>query len=297
MSGISRRGFLAAGATGAFAGRLTAIDPIVRPKPSFIKLSVAAYSFHRLLERKKDKTPAMTIEEFIDHAGTWCVPAVELTSYYFSDSSPAYFAGLKGRCTRLGLDVSGGAVGNNFCVTDPAKLRNEIESVKRGTDAISLLGGKTLRIFAGTLAKGDTEEAARPRVVAAIQEACDHAAKTGVYLALENHGGITATADQLLALVAAVKHPWFGVNLDTGNFHTADPYADLARIAPYAVTVQMKTEVEAAQTPKVPADMGRLFTILRSAGYRGTVALEYEGAEDPNTAVPRFLRQMKCLAD
>ena len=297
MSGISRRAFLALGASGACAGALPAIEPISRPKPSFIKLSVAAYSFHKLLERKKDKAPVMTMEQFVDLAATWNVPAVELTSYYFSGSTPAYFTALKGRCTRLGLDVSGGAVGNNFCVTDPARLRKEIESVRRGIDAIARLGGKTLRIFAGTLAEGDTEAAARPRVVAAIQEACDHAAKSGIYLALENHGGITATADQLLALVTAVQHPWFGVNLDTGNFHTADPYADLARIAPYAITTQLKTEMEPAGKPKGPADIPRLFSILRAAGYRGTVALEYEGGEDPHVAVPRFLKAMKALAD
>ena len=78
----------------------------------------------------------------------------------------------------------------------------------------------------------------------AIHEVCDHAGRFGVFLALENHGGITATADQVLALVRGVKSPWFGVNLDTGNFHTKDPYADLARVAPYAVTVQLKTEIQ-----------------------------------------------------
>ena len=80
--------------------------------------------------------------------------------------------------------------------------------------------------------KGDAEEKARGRVcgVAAIQEACDHAAKHGVYLALENHGGITSTPEQLLAIVQGVlKHDWFGVNLDTGNFHGANPYEEMAR--------------------------------------------------------------------
>src|SRR5207244_4380233 len=99
----------------------------------------------------------------------------------------------------------------------------------------SRLGGKTMRIFAGNVARGDTEERARSRCVEVIQEVCEYAGQFGIFLALENHGGITATADSILAIVRAVKSDWFGVNLDTGNFHTADPYADLARIAPYAV--------------------------------------------------------------
>src|SRR5262249_56069694 len=103
------------------------------------------------------------------------------------------------------------------------------------------LGAKTMRIFAGKVQKNDTEEKARARCVKAIEEACDHAARHKVMLALENHGGITSTADQLLAIVKAVKHDWFGVNLDTGNFHTADPYADIAKPAPYPLLLQVKT--------------------------------------------------------
>ena len=52
-----------------------------------------------------------------------------------------------------------------------------------------------------------------------------------------------ATADGLLEIMRAVQCPWVGVNLDTGNFRTADPYRDLARVAPYAVSVQYKVEV------------------------------------------------------
>ena len=88
-------------------------------------------------------------------------------------------------------------------------------------------------------------------------------AKYGIYLALENHGGITGTAEQLLALVKAVKHDWFGVNLDTGNFHTADPYGDLEKAAPYAVTVQVKTEIQRRGMKKEDADLKRLIDILR----------------------------------
>jgi hypothetical protein len=62
----------------------------------------------------------------------------------------------------------------------------------------------------------------------------------------------------MLALVRAVRHPWFGVNWDAGNFHSPDPYADLARLAPYAVTVQIKTEIQRPGRPKEEADLKRL---------------------------------------
>ena len=112
---------------------------------------------------------------------------------------------------------------------------------------------------------------------------------------LVHNATVTATSEQLLKIVKAVKSDWFGVNLDTGNFHTDDPYADLARIAPYAVTVQIKTEIQRAGRKKEDADLRRLLDILRGADYRGYVALEYEAAEDPKTAVPRQIEALKKL--
>jgi hydroxypyruvate isomerase len=85
------------------------------------------------------------------------------------------------------------------------------------------------------------------------------------------------------------------VNLDTGNFVSADPYADLTRLAPYAVTVQIKTEIHRTGKKNEEADLKKLTEILRSAGYRGYIALEYEAKEEPKTAIPRHLETLKKL--
>jgi sugar phosphate isomerase/epimerase len=283
------------------AASAAAIEPIRRSGPPHLRLSLAAYSYrdslidyHRKAKSSKIK-PTITLDDFIDLAAGMDLDAVELTAYYFPETTPDYLAHLKGRCTRLGLDVSGTAVGNNFCVADADKLREQIDAVKKWTEHSARLGAKTMRIFAGAVAKSDSEEKARSRCVAAIQEACDHAAKYGIYLALENHGGITSTTEQVLALVKAVKHDWFGINLDTGNFHTDDPYSDLEKIVPYAVTAQIKTEIQRRGMKKEDADLNRLLDILRSARYRGYVALEYEAAEDARTAVPRHIEALKKL--
>jgi sugar phosphate isomerase/epimerase len=275
-----------------------AADPIARTGPAHFKLSLAAYSFRKYLELKPKKPidDPMTLAQFAELCAALGLGATEPTSYYFAETTPAYLQSFKHLCTRLGLDVSGTAVGNDFCVADPAKRAKDIAHVKKWVQIASYLGAKTIRVFAGNTPKDDTEDVARKRCVEALQDVCDHGQKHGVFIALENHGGITATAEQLLAIVTAVRHDWFGVNLDTGNFHTADPYADLAKVAPYAVTVQFKTEVEPAGGPKRAADFGRLFGILRDARYRGYVALEYEGEEDPKVAVPRYIRTMRALA-
>jgi sugar phosphate isomerase/epimerase len=109
-------------------------------------------------------------------------------------------------------------------------------------------------------------------------------------VALENHGGITATAEQLISLVKAVDHPWFGVNLDSGNFKTEDPYQDLEKLAPYAVVTQFKSEIQPKGQPKEKADYNRLVSILRKANYSGYVILEYEAADEPLEAIPVELK-------
>jgi sugar phosphate isomerase/epimerase len=297
----TRRKFLqvacAAGAGwAAGSGSSSAIEPISRNGKSHVRLSIAAYSYRKYLDLKAKPKPAMTFDDFIETAADMGLDAVELTQYYFPNTTPEYLAHLKGLCTRQGLDVSGTAVGNNFCRTDPAKHKEEIETVKKWVEHSSRLGAKTIRIFAGNVEKGDTEEKARARSIEAIQEACDYAAKYGIYLALENHGGITGDIEQMLSLVKAVRHNWFGVNWDTGNFQSADPYADLERLAPYAVTVQIKSEIQRSKNEKPEsADLKRLIDILRGANYRGYVALEYEAAEEPKEAIPKHIATLKKL--
>ena len=133
---------------------------------------------------------------------------------------------------------------------------------------------------------------ARGWAIDGLKEVSEYAGERGVLLALENHGGITAKADQLLALVRGVDSPWLGVNLDTGNFHE-DVYESLEKAAPYAVAVQVKVEVKESGGEAREMDFPRLVRILRQAGYRGYVALEYEARPDPRTAVPRYLSKLR----
>jgi sugar phosphate isomerase/epimerase len=293
----TRRNFLhtaVAAGTGAALGASAAgaIGPIQRAGTSRMRLSLAAYSYRQYLNLPKQ---TMTLPQFIDACALMPLDAVELTSYYFPQTGNNFLAQLKGRCTRLGLDVSGCATNNNFCTADAGQRKTAIAHVKQWIEHTARLGGKTLRIFAGNTPKGEKEADARARCVAAIHDVCDHAAQYGVYVALENHGGITATIDQMLAVVQAVKHDWFGVNFDTGNFHSKDPYADLTRLAPYAVVVQIKTEIQRAGQKPEQADLKRLIGILQQANFRGYVALEHEAKEDPKTAVPQHLTTLRKL--
>jgi sugar phosphate isomerase/epimerase len=271
-----------------------AIPPVPRPGKPRLRLGLAAYSLRDHLTGKL--SPSMTLDDFVEKAAEWEVDGVELTSYYFPpDFGPAYVAGLKRHCHLLGIDVSATPIRNTFTYPPGPDREREVAHVKRWLDVAADLGSPAIRIFAGDAPKGLAEPEARRNCVESIEACADHAARRGVFLALENHGGVVAEPEGILEIVRAVRSDWFGINLDTGNFHGVDPYADLARCAPYAVTVQVKVEMQARGGPKQEADLGRLVRMVKDAGYRGHVTLEYEAAEAPLTAVPRYLDRLRAL--
>jgi len=299
---LPRRRFLhaslAVAAAPLAAPLLGAEAPVRNGKPHF-KLSLAAYSFNRFLPRNwpkpKEGNSTMTIEQVIDFAADLDLDGIELTSYYFpAEVTEPYLRSLQERCFRLGLDISGTAIGNDFCVPDGPERDFQMQMTRQWIDYSATLGAPTIRIFAGSVPKGDTEATAIDRCIVGINEAVRYAATKGVVLALENHGGITATAEQLLTIVRRVDpSPWFGVNFDSGNFRTADPYGDLEKIAPFAVNAQVKAMI-APNGTQAPADLGRVIDILRRANYRGYVVLEYE-EDDPHGQIPRYIEELRGL--
>ncbi len=93
-----------------------------------------------------------------------------------------------------------------------------------------------------------------------------------------------------------MKSPWFGVNLDTGNFHSPRLYDELAEVAPYALNVQVKVNVSTDGGAHERADFQRLAKILRDAQYRGYIVLELETdekKEPPRTACPQYIDQIR----
>jgi len=293
-------GVAIAGATMFAAGnnRTIAAEPPKRNGKSHMKLSLAAYSFNKFLVNRgtaeQIAAAKMKLEDFIQFCADQNLDGTELTSYYFpKEVTPPLLRAIKEQTFRLGLDISGTAIGNDFCKPAGEDWDKQIALTREWIDYSATMGAPVIRIFAGNVPKGDTEAAAFERCVAGINKSLEYAAEKGVFLALENHGGITGTAEQLLKIVKAVQpSPWFGINLDGGNFRSADVYAELEQIAPYAINAQVKVSV----TPngkKEPADLGRVI-ILKDANYRGYVVLEYEEA-DPYGEIPKVLADLRKL--
>ena len=296
---ISRRcllkmGTLSLAGLGTLGSSALAVPPFVRKGPARLQLSLAAYSFREYFAKTSSRP--LDMFQFIDFCAQHGCVGTELTSYYFpKDLTNDYLLDIRRHAFLRGIAISGTAVGNSFTHRPGSQRVEQITMVKRWIDSAAVMGAPHIRIFAGQLQQGMSRTEGKRLCVEAIEECADYAGKKGIFLGIENHGGIVAEARDLLDIVRAVKSSWVGINLDTGNFHSEDPYADLAACAPYAVNVQVKVEVRRqGQTEPEPADLTRIVQLLRDAGYQGYVALEYEAKPDPWTQVPLWLRRMQA---
>ena len=285
-------------------GPLGAIEPIRRQGDPKLLLGLAAYSFRRKMKWMKGKPNEEAREggdwdmlDFIDYCADHGCAGAELTSYFFPpEFDEAYLLKLKRHAYLRGVAVSGTAVGNVFTHPKGEERRKEIDYVKNWIRYAAVMGAPHIRVFAGNARKGVSQKEAEKNFLECYEECLELAGEKGIFLGLENHGGIVSEADALVRIMKAVDSPWAGINLDSGNFHTTDPYGDLAKIAPYAVNVQMKVSLKRKNAKeKEPVDLPRLLKILRTVNYQGWFTLEYEEEQDAEKAVPGILTEMAAL--
>jgi sugar phosphate isomerase/epimerase len=251
-----------------------------------MRLGCAAYSYRDLF-----KSGELSLPRFVTLCREMGLEGVELTAYYFADTERGTLHALKRHCFQEGMHILGTAVGSNFALAEADRRREQVAMTKSWIDHSILLGAPCIRVFAGPVPQGRTEAEAFSWAVECLQECVAYGAERGVVVALENHGGITGTADQVLRLLGAVDSPWFGLNLDFGNFHE-DPYTEVERCARHAVTTHAKRTMRGPAGPE-QVDYARVARIMREVGYQGYLSIEYEDAEDPRQAVPAFVATLR----
>lgn len=257
-----------------------------------IKLTLNAYSFNQPLRDEE-----MTLKEMIDYAASMNFDAVDLTGYYFPGypdvPSKEYVNRIKRQCFLLGLDISGTGVRNDFTLADEISRKEQIAHVKEWIIAAAEMDAPVIRVFAGkSIPEGYTWEQAAQWVIDALHECAEFGSKYGVMVALQNHNDFITTTDQLLYINGNVKSPWFGLMVDIGSFNAPDPYKEIAKAAPYAITWQIKEDVLVAGE-KVPTDFDQIAQILKSVNYRGYIPLETLGEGDPKEKMQKLISQVR----
>lgn len=244
-----------------------------------------AYSYRKYLETGK-----MSMEDFILKGVELGLYAVDITTYWLKSTESSYLASLRHFAFKQGMAFSGTAISTNMCQPDSTKRAEELEKIRHWMDATELLGTSHLRVFGGELPSGATEEQGVQWIVETMKPACDYAAKKGVTLGIEDHGGITAKASTLLEILRRVDSPFAGINLDITNF-AENYYAQIEACLPYATHTHIRDVFENHE----PVDLDRVFKMFAGAGYKGYMSAEYEGSEDAMTGVPKLIEKIKAL--
>ncbi len=299
-----RRHFLAASAAtlAPAAARADDARPAARRGN---RVAVSTYSFWQFRHNQ-----LRDVEACIDHAAEMGFDAVEVLHRQMTDESPVYLQRLKRRAFLNGLSLCGFSTHQGFLRPDKAERQKNVDHTVKCIELAYQMGIPTMRVNTGTWGtsrnfdelmknrgieppiQGYTDEDGFGWVIDGLGQCLKAAEKCGVVLGLENHWGLGRTPEGVLRVVEAVNSPWLQVTLDTGNF-LEGPYDRLEKMAPKTVYVQAKTYYGGGLWYALDLDYERIAALLRKHKYRGYVALEFEGKEDPLTAVPKSLALLR----
>lgn len=287
-----------------------AVTPVKRAGGSYLKTSLNAYSFIDLLDANlKDATQGLDLFQVCDYCAGQNFDAVDVTGYFFPGYPNApkddYIYRLKRHAFDLGLAISGTGVRNDFTTADKAVRAEGVARIKTWIEVAAKLGAPVVRAFADSQAPfKNWQEAAQNAkredvegwLADSLRECAEHGKKFGVIVVVQNHGDFISTGEQHISLLKRVDHDYCAAMVDTGKYNTPDPYVDIAKVAPYAVTWQIKELIgTAANSP--PVDMKKLVTIIRRSGYRGYLPIETlrSGRKDysPFAQASKILAQLR----
>jgi len=284
-----------------------------------MKIGISSYDFSKPIKEGR-----MTLFDAISFAAQTGYDAIEFTDLVppEGEDTASYARRIRDACAEKGIEISAYAVWADFINSFGGDIGRETERVERCVDIAGILGAKLMRHDAtwgfkeysvGRRSWRDAIRIAAP----AIREVTEYAQERGIRTMCENHGTFMQGCQRVEELVNAVGHENFGWLVDMGNFLCADerPEESVAVAAPYAFHVHAKDFLWKPCTLPCPqgwfdtrsgnhlrgtildhgvVPVGRCIETLKQAGYDGTVALEFEGMEDPKEAARlgyEFLRR------
>jgi sugar phosphate isomerase/epimerase len=275
-----------------------------------MKLGLSMWSYAALYQRGQIDLPG-----FIQEARRLGVEGVELLDFFWKDIAtemPLVRAALQD----TGLVVGVYSVANNFVSEHESVRVAQGQKIRDGVDQAVGFGAKTVRVFGGDIDRLFTYEQCLLWIIDGLKNAAAYAYDNGITLALENHGQLAGRSDQVETILNAVASPALKANPDTGNFllvHQPSHIA-VAALAPRAAMCHFKdfhvvpdnytgfayTGTEGLKFAGTAIgegdiDLADCVTALREAGFDGWLNIEYEGEEDPISAVSRSVEYTRGL--
>jgi len=271
---VSRRDFLA-GSLGLVAGGVLLAD---EKKEPWFKLSLAQWSYHRAFFKKSLDPKNFAAIAKKDHG----IEAVEYVNQFYKDKvkDKTYLADLKkiaddnGVRSVLIMCDGEGALGD----PDAKKRMQAVENHYKWVEWAKFLGCHSIRVNAQTGNKGTPEEQLE-RVADGYGKLVEFGAKHNIGVIIENHGGLSSNGEWLAKVMKTVNNKNCGTLPDFGNFGAYDRYKGVTELMPFAKGVSAKSHEFNDKGDEVKTDYKRMMKIVKDAGYRSFVGVEYEGSK------------------
>ena len=278
--------------TGAMQANSSFGQPVQSTKPSSLKVSLNAYSFNAPLT-----SGAMSINDMLSFCADKGFLAVDITAYYFPGYPVVppddFLYEVKRKAFRLGVEISGTGVRNDFTEPDANKRKESVLLVKRWIEAAEKMGAPVIRIFAGNQKPtGFSREQVLDWMLKDVRECIDYGKQHGVVVAIQNHDDFIKTANDTIQILEAIKSEWFGLILDTGSYRIGDPYSEIEKTIKYAVNWQIKEKIF-VDGKETDVDMDKLIRIIKQSGYSGYIPLETLGEGDPKVKISALLDRVR----
>ena len=252
----------------------------------WFEISLAEWSLHVAIRNEKTMTnldfPKVARRDFK-------IGAVEYVNQLFMDKAKDqnYLKTLKEICDGEGVKSllimcdREGSLGD----PDAGKRNQAVENHKKWADAAKFLGCHSIRVNAATGNVGDYEEQQK-RAADGLSKLDDYCAPLGLNTIVENHGGLSSHGRWLAGVMKMIGRGTVGTLPDFGNFRIDrktgmeyDRYKGTKELMPYAKGVSAKAHGFDDDGNELDTDYLRMLRIVRDAGYRGYVGVEYEGKE------------------
>lgn len=272
---MKRRSFLQITAVGFASSLVPAFARQSLTSPWF-EISLAQWSLHRSI--RKGVLDNLGFPEFAKRE--FGIHAVEYVNRFFNDKSSdqAYLAELRQRCDDLGVRsvlIMCDGLGHIGAETEEQRIQT-VENHKSWVEAAQFLGCHSIRVNAH--GHGNRQESAE-RVVDGLSKLSEFARDFKINVIVENHGGLSSDGQWLKEVLTRVGMENCGSLPDFGNFHQYDRYQGIEDLMPFAKGVSAKSHRFDEAGNEVRTDYLRAMRLVKDAGYRGYVGIEYEGGQ------------------
>ena len=258
-----------------------------------VNISVSSWSLHREIPAiwQKDAPSKISLVDFprlcVEQLG---VDAVELWQMHFLSADQNYAEKVKNALDRSGVRVVNIPVDSGYAAEpDPEKRSGSFEIIRRWFHVAEYLGSPFIRVNTGA---GEGEESLR-RAIDGYGELVKTAEETGVDLLIENHGGISASAHNIVKIIEKVGSEHLKACPDFGNFPSEVRYDELQKLAKYAALVHVKTHGSDERGEPRPVDIGRCVDLFRKRGFSGYYSIEFAGKGNQVEGVKRAVAELR----